>query len=712
MSASQPPAHPHPQVPHTGPPLPPATAESISVSRDSDARGDRSATATSPGHGRGHKSRFRTMTFPRKRAVTACDTCRWKKVKCGNERPVCASCAKHGWPCSYDPRLDHASFDPASLLILDKLHQTLQKLTEIEQEVKGQKSNGTATTVNDPRSSSIATVVAAASTSPDYGHDSGRDSTQTYEHGTGDCNDAQLSSSPSDCLEVPTAFASTEAILTWPIFNGRWPHNLLSSELLIGTNPSEHAEAISGKRANVGINEENVPFLVESFLQLVHSKNPVFHTQQVREAARHVTECGFGWDASSCIVLLACALGAVARPYIPSSEISSLSGSGRTSLDDTSDLLQTGNAFYQVARKRFGLLDQSIMAGQCHMLSGIYLMYTLKPLEAWIAFHQAGSTYSLHLKRQAALQERNSGMDIDVTDSQSERRLEQRLYWTVLKSECEIRVQLDLPQSNLCKLDYPFLFPSPPSNGSPVQSPASIPSTSSQRLQHAEEQSWFYYLSEIALRRIENRVLNAFYTEDHQYWLQMDLSVMMSAAEDIEIQMETWYASLPTSIQFDNTVHQASDELRFVTQGRSLLIRGLLYRPFLYYAIHSSQIRTHWDLNTRLQVFVQKALTISVACDTGTAITHRHHGTWYSLRESITNALMLLAAHAAGLITVNLQPSLLPQVQGVDDNQRYARTLRICIEKLRYWEAEAPPDIALSRRIIEELMAMSDVELN
>lgn len=581
--------------------------------------------------------------------------------------------------------------------------------------MKGQKGNGpnsTTSAINDSRLSSVATVLGAASTSPDHGHDTGRDSIQTFVHDTRDCNDAQLSSSSSDCLEVPTAFASTEAILTWPIFQGRWPSNLLSSELLIGINLSEHANAIPGKRVNLGINEESVPFLVESFLQLVHSKNPVFHAHQVREAARHVTECGFGWDASSCIVLLACALGAVARPYIASSEIDSLTGSGRASLVDTSDLLQTGNAFYQVARKRFGLLDQSIMAGQCHMLSGIYLMYTLKPLEAWTAFHQAGSIYSLHLKRQAALQERNSGMDIDVTDAQSERRLEQRLYWTVLKSECEIRVQLDLPQSNLSKLDYPFLFPSPPANGSPVESPASIPSTSSQRLQQAEEQSWFYYLSEIALRRIENRVLNAFYKEDHQYWLHMDLSVMMNAAEDIEIQMETWYASLPTSIQFDNTVHQASDELRFVTQGRSLLIRGLLYRPFLYYAIHSGQTRTPWDMNGRLQVFVQKALTITVACDTGAAMTHRHHGTWYSLRESITNALMLLAAHVAALITINLQPSLLPQVEGMDDNHRYARTLRICIEKLRYWEAEAPPDIALSRRIIEELMATNDIELD
>ncbi|KAH6718437.1 hypothetical protein BKA61DRAFT_302044 [Leptodontidium sp. MPI-SDFR-AT-0119] len=702
--------HPHPNPNPFGP----EASDYVSVSPDSDARADRSAIAASPGYGR-QKSRFRTMSFPRKRAVTACDTCRWKKTKCGNERPVCSSCAKHGWPCSYDPRLDHASFDPASLLILDKLHQTLQKLSEIEQEVKGQNRTGNATIVNDLRSPSTTTVqqvVGSSTTSPGYHHGSSHDSTHTNEHGAGACNRTPLTSSPSDSLEVPTAFGSTEAILTWPIFNGRWSSNVLSNEILIGNVPSAHAERESGKRASVGINEENVPFLVESFLQLVHSKNPVFHTQQIRVAARQVAECGFGWDASSCIVLLACALGAIARPYSPSPELDLLSGSGRTSLEDKPGHLETGNAFYQVARKRFGLLDQSIMAGQCHMLSGIFLMYTMRPLEAWSAFHQAGSIYSLYLKSQAALQERNNDMDIDVSLSQLEKRLEQRLYWTVLKSECEIRVQLDLPQSNLCKLDYPFLFPSPPSPGSPVESPESALTASSQQLQLAEEQTWFYYLSEIALRRIENRVLNAFYTEDHPRWLQTDLSVMIAAAEDIELQMETWYASLPTSIRFDTVEDETSDELRFVTRCRSLLIRGLIYRPFLYYAIHSVNSQTHWDLCNKLQAFVQKALEACLACETDIGMTHRHHGTWYALRESTTNSLLLLAARAAGLITFDFHVSSSPHPEVISDSHKYARVLRVCIEKLRYWEAEAPPDIALSRRIIEELTTMGDVDPN
>jgi len=372
------------------------------------------------------------------------------------------------------------------------------------------------------------------------------------------------------------------------------------------------------------------------------------------------------------------------------------------------------------------------------MLSGIYLMYTLHPLEAWSAFHQAGSVYSLYLRSQAALQERhsNGGVDVDITPSQSilERRLEQRLYWTVLKSECEIRVQLDLPQSELCKLDYPFLFPSPPTPGSPAaespeehhkQGPASTTSTStsSQLLslaaststcasQSAEEQTWFYYLSEIALRRIENRILNVFYKKDHQHWLQMDLATMVSAAEEIEAQMESWYASLPTSIRFDNNSdsdhpHQApaSDELRYVTEGRSLLIRSLLYRPFLYYAIHAQAHGWNPTTTLALQGFIQKSLANCLAVNTGNAMTHRHHGTWYALRESVTTALMLLAAHAADLITTTT-------VEGLDDNQQYARPLQICVERLRYWEAEAPPDVACAREIIEELMGAAGMDRN
>lgn len=199
------------------------------------------------------------------------------------------------------------------------------------------------------------------------------------------------------------------------------------------------------------------------------------------------------------------------------------------------------------------------------MFSGIYFFYTLRPLQGWSAIHQAGSTLSLYLKARAASQ--------SVIDSPhhahdlSERHLEQRIYWTVLKSECEVRTELDLPQSELCKLEYPYLFPSPPDPPSPVQVPESSLSTStpastatpssqafsmasSSSCQKEEEQSWFYYLSEIALRRLENHILNTFYRADHSSWTQVNIKDLVCAATSIEEQLEIWYDNQPKFSMF------------------------------------------------------------------------------------------------------------------------------------------------------------------
>lgn len=77
-------------------------------------------------------------TYPRKRALTACDTCRFKKIKCDNDRPRCGSCVKSGnETCHYridDQSRDYSTFDAASLNILTKLDTVLQDLKEIKQE--------------------------------------------------------------------------------------------------------------------------------------------------------------------------------------------------------------------------------------------------------------------------------------------------------------------------------------------------------------------------------------------------------------------------------------------------------------------------------------------------------------------------------------------------------------------------------------------------
>ena len=100
-----------------------------------------------------------------------------------------------------------------------------------------------------------------------------------------------------------------------------------------------------------------------------------------------------------------------------------------------------------------------------------------------------------------------------------------------------------------------------------------------------------------------------------------------------------------------------------------------------------------------LQGLVQKALDVCLEFNMGQAMTHRHHGTWYGLRENTSTGLMLLAARMSDLITLNSVSH-----SGEMQENQYHRAMRTCIEKLRYWEAESP-DIARAREIIEELLS-------
>lgn len=158
-------------------------------------------------------------------------------------------------------------------------------------------------------------------------------------------------------------------------------------------------------------------------------------------------------------------------------------------------------------------------------------------------------------------------------------------------------------------------------------------------------------------------------------------------------------SSLPETIRFDDVgMEEALDELTYFARGRELCIRALLYRPFLYLAIHAPPRNDAQKMGVRK--YAQKALNICVKNNSGYSITHRHHGTWYGLRESISAAFMLLAAKLSG---VSNDDEVYPDVEL--SNQVYEHTLEACFQRLRYWEAESPADIRRGRELLEDLYA-------
>lgn len=174
-------------------------------------------------------------------------------------------------------------------------------------------------------------------------------------------------------------------------------------------------------------------------------------------------------------------------------------------------------------------------------------MYTLKPIQAWSKLQQASQLFHIYLLCQRRAPAANASQELPS----KRRHLEQRIYWSCYKAECELRAELDLPSGPLATSGYPDMHPTAPdflfrevesAQNSPefAESPESVASRRIQMSRPHLEASWYYYLTEITLRRMENEVLRLFYRHHHVDWIDSNIPSMASAAMHIEHQLDMW----------------------------------------------------------------------------------------------------------------------------------------------------------------------------
>lgn len=180
---------------------------------------------------------------------------------------------------------------------------------------------------------------------------------------TGD-HDRQSLESPiiepaKDFLLIPAQKTSADVVLTWPIFEGQFSSNVLVEALFT---PEQDDEAPSG-----GMNLHSggrIVSLVERFLQNVHTKNPILDVELLLGHTRRVALEGFGNDAPSCLVLIACALGSIAAPF-------KLVPSPRQQTDGPSHTaMEQAQSYFKLALLRLGLLRPTITGIQCYFYVG------------------------------------------------------------------------------------------------------------------------------------------------------------------------------------------------------------------------------------------------------------------------------------------------------------------------------------------------------
>jgi hypothetical protein len=117
---------------------------------------------------------------------------------------------------------------------------------------------------------------------------------------------------------------------------------------------------------------------------------------------------------------LICALGSISASY------------GKVPITTSSTFRQSTNfgqadSFFLAAQKRMGMLlcRSGVIEAQCFFLAGVYLMATLRPIEAWKMFVQA----------LACCQGFHSHLRVYDSGQEEGRQLEESIYWTCFKSE-------------------------------------------------------------------------------------------------------------------------------------------------------------------------------------------------------------------------------------------------------------------------------------
>lgn len=126
-----------------------------------------------------------------------------------------------------------------------------------------------------------------------------------------------------------------------------------------------------------------------------------------------------------------------------------------------------------------------------------------------------------------------------------------------------------------------------------------------------------------------------------------------------------------------------------MNSGRYFDVQFLLYRPFLYYAIHNHDTGPHSN-QFLVQPYARKALETCLRRNDGVALFHRHHGSWYTCRSAITNVLLIAAAKKSG--SVPLEPLA-----------DYQRAVRIAFLELAFWSDESP-DLVRPRELLIDLV--------
>ncbi|KAM4056961.1 fungal zn(2)-Cys(6) binuclear cluster domain-containing protein [Hirsutella rhossiliensis] len=494
-----------------------------------------------------------SVDYPRRRATIACEVCRSRKSRCDGTKPKCKLCAELGADCVY--REPGVKLDAGDKLILEQLS----------------------------RIENLLTLTMAHTSHATAALDANHHNSPSASNGTSLGTDhALLPASSSVPSLVPNgAFASWTAapaatnisvmpkshtnatmhLLRWPRIRQLVPRPYDPQALLQLEMAREPLHSLTKTPC---VDLSNTQAYIEAYFERVNVWYACVNPYTWRSQYRTALSNGFREGPESCIVLLVLALGEA-----------SLRGSiSRIAPHEDPPGLQYFTAAWSLLPGM--MTTNNVLAAQCHLLAAAYLFYLVRPLEAWNLLCTTSSKLQLLLMAPNRIPPHL-------------RELVERIYWNALLYESDLLAEMDLPHSGVVQLEEHIGLPGG--------------FEGDDQDQVARDELW-YFLAEIALRRLLNRVSQLIYAKDST----LTMSTLEPVVAELDYQLTQWYDSLPLPLQFSFSRTALRDPVQAVLRLRFYACRTIIYRPYILAVLENEQA----VLDPSVREACQKCLEASV----------------------------------------------------------------------------------------------------
>lgn len=405
---------------------------------------------------------------------------------------------------------------------------------------------------------------------------------------------------------------------------------------------------------NLGLDLSNTGLYVRAFFEGVNVFYAVVNPYTWTSYYQTALSRGFREGAESCIVLLVLALGHA-------------SSTGSIS-QQPADKDPPGLAYFAAAWALLPSLmtANNMLAAQCQILAAAYLVYLVRPVEAWNILSGASMKLQLLLSAPGRV-------------SPAEEELSKRVYWNAVMIESDLLAELDLPHSGIEQFEETFTLPT----GFENLCTDSI----------GRDELW-YFLAEIALRRLLNRVSSMLYNRTSHFAKSpaaTSIAQLDPLVIELDYQLNQWYAGLPPAMQFPLDRVPLQNPVQTVLRLRYFACRTIIYRPYVLLVLQDETLA----LDHGVQENCHKCLE---ACIRQLEYITAHHAghlpyLFQGALSIVSQSLLVMGATMSASLS-----ALLPPPQTMDD---IITNVIHEVERL----AHLAPSLALSLDLIREAEA-------